>query len=165
MLPFGLQIRRWAGITAVALIAGCAIPRPTEAPHEAAPAPLPKIPVSAADGAWEMTASTFIGTGRIPGVPRATLAFEEGRISAYSGCNRASGNAYHADGRLEVSALSATRRACAEPLNTFEARYFGLLRAKPVYRVEGDTLMLLDEKHNARFRRMVQGPGGTAGKP
>lgn len=165
MLSFGVQILRSVGIAAAVLIAGCTIPQPAEAPRDAAPAPVPKIPVSAADGVWEMTASTFIGAGRIPGVPRATLAFEEGRVSAYSGCNRANGSAYHADGRLEVPALSATRRACAEPLGTFEARYFSLLRAKPVLRVEGDTLMLLDERHSAKFRRVVQGANGTAGKP
>jgi len=114
------------------------------------------------DGNWEMTASSFIGAGRIPGVPRATLSFASGAVSAYSGCNRASGTAFHRDGRLEVDELKATRRACGEPLDTFEARYFNLLRGQPVFRRDGDTLMLLDGKHNASFRRAS---GDAAAKP
>ncbi|MGQ0523683.1 MAG: META domain-containing protein [Betaproteobacteria bacterium] len=160
-MPSFVPRLRWVRVTAVLLIAGCTVPPPTEVPRE--PAPVPRIPVTAADGTWEMTGSTFVGAGRIPGVPRATLAFEAGRVSAYSGCNRASGSAYHVGGRLEVSALTATRRACVEPLGTFETRYFNLLRANPVYRREGNILMLLDEKHNATFRRA--GADSAAGKP
>ena len=143
-----------AGLAAAILVIGCTVPRPDESPREPAAPTVIKIPVSTEDGAWEMTDSTFIGAGRIPGVPRATLTFEDGRISAYSGCNRASAAAQHAEGRLEISALTATRRACPEPLNTFEARYFNLLRAQPVYRLEGNTLMLIDDRHSAKFRRV-----------
>ena len=155
MSRFGKALATW-GATAVVLVAGCTTARaPDEAPREPAAPTVLKIPVSTEDGSWEMVDSTFIGAGRIPGVPRATLTFEEGRISVYSGCNRASAGAQHAEGRLEVSALTATRRACGEPLNTFETRYFNLLRAQPVYRLEGDTLMLIDDKHSAKFRRIT----------
>lgn len=144
------------------LSASCAVP-PSDAPREVqAPPERPRTPVAASDGNWEMTASSFIGAGRIPGVPRATLSFASGAVSAYSGCNRANGSAFHRDGRLEVDELKATRRACGEPLDTFEARYFNLLRGQPVFRRDGDTLMLLDGKHNASFRRTT---GDTTTKP
>ncbi|MGQ0749856.1 MAG: META domain-containing protein [Betaproteobacteria bacterium] len=162
MSRFGGKLKTCAGVAAAILVVGCTVPRPHEPPREPAAPTVLKIPVSREDGAWEMTDSSFIGAGRIPGVPRATLTFEEGRISAYSGCNRASGVAQHAEGRLEISALTATRRACAEPLNTFETRYFNLLRAQPVYRLDGDTLMLIDDRHSARFRRVS---GATGAKP
>lgn len=145
----------------VSVIAGCTVPPPGEAPREAAPAPTP-VPVS--DGRWELVTSTFIGAGRIPGVPRATLAFKDGRVSAFSGCNSANAAAYQTNGRLEVAALTATRRGCPEPLNTFEARFFKLLRSQPVYRVDSDTLTLLDGDHSARFRRVADGPAGGASR-
>ena len=149
--------RALAGLTLAAALAGCAVPQTVESPG---PAAVPRIPVSASEGQWELVTSTFIGAGRIPGVPRATLIFEDGRIAAFSGCNRGSAAAYHVEGRLEVDALIATRRACAEPLSTFEARFFKLLRSQPVYRVEGDTLMLLAGEQSAKFRRLRQGAAG-----
>ncbi|HEX6007795.1 MAG TPA: META domain-containing protein [Burkholderiales bacterium] len=152
-----------AAMLFAAILSGCSVPRPGDGPRE--PAPAPRIPVSASDGQWELVTSTFIGAGRIPGVRRATLAFEDGRIAVFSGCNQGSASAYHVEGRLEVAALIATRRACPEPLGTFEARYFKLLQARPVYRMDGDTLMLLDGEQSARFRRLQQGATGSAGKP
>jgi heat shock protein HslJ len=153
MLSGKQAIRSTVSAAILLLSASCAVP-PGDAPREAPAAPEPpRTPVTAADGNWEMTASSFIGAGRIPGVPRATLSFTSGSVSAYSGCNRASGSAFHRDGRLEVTELKATRRACGEPLDTFEVRYFNLLRGQPVFRRDGDTLMLLDGQHNASFRR------------
>lgn len=145
----------------VPAVPGCTVPLPGEAPREVTPAP-PPVPVS--DGNWELITSSFIGAGRIPGVPRATLAFKDGRVSAFSGCNRASATAYHADGRLEVAALTATRRGCPEPLSTFETRFFRLLRSQPVYRVDGDTLTLLGADHSAKFRRVAEGPAGASSR-
>jgi heat shock protein HslJ len=144
----------------VALIAGCTTPPSGEALPETAPPT--KVPVSASDGNWELIASTFVGAGRIPGVPRATLSFTDGRIAAFSGCNSANAAAYHVEGRLEVAALMTTRRGCPEPLSTFEARFFKMLRSQPVYRADGDSLTLLDGTHSAKFRRVVAGPAGAA---
>ena len=55
-----------------------------------------------------------------------------------------------------AAVLDTSERAIQilEPLNTFEARYFNLLRAQPVYRLEGNTLMLIDDRHSAKFRRV-----------
>lgn len=139
---------------------GCTTaPAPEAVQPEAAPAPRP-VPVT--DSRWEIITSSFVGAGRIPGVPRATLAFRNGQVSAFGGCNSANATAHHADGRLEVQALTASRRACPEPLNTFETRFFKLLRSQPVFRVEGDTLMLLYGDHSARFRRVADRPASGA---
>jgi heat shock protein HslJ len=105
------------------------------------------------DGNWVLVTSTFIGAGRIPGVARATLAFKDGRVSAFSGCNNASAAARLVDDWLEVEAVATTRRACPEPLGSFESRFFKLLGARPVFLVDGDTLTLVSGSQNARLRR------------
>ena len=115
------------------------------------------------DGDWELVTSTFIGAGRIPGVPRATLAFKNGRMSAFSGCNRASAAARLVDDWLEVDAIAATRRGCPEPLGSFENRYFKLLGARPVFLVDGDNLTLVAGNQNARLRR-ASANGGQDGR-
>ena len=141
---------------AFAAMQGCTTaPAPVEAPREVAPVPMP-VPIP--DGSWELITSTFVGAGRIPGVPRATLAFRAGRVSAFSGCNTANATARDAAGRLEVLALATTRRSCPEPLGVFETRFFNLLQAQPVFRIESDTLTLAAGDHSARFRRVVDRP-------
>jgi heat shock protein HslJ len=115
------------------------------------------------DGNWELVTSTFIGAGRIPGVPRPTLTFKDGQLAAFSGCNRASAAARLVDDWLEVGAMAATRRGCPEPLGSFETRYFKLLAERPVFRVDGDTLTLVAGKQNARLRR-ADANGGQDGR-
>jgi len=143
---------RWFAALLCALIQGCVIVPP---PREPVVAPVP-------DGNWELVTSTFIGAGRIPGVPRATLAFKEGRMSAFSGCNSADAAARLVDDWLEVQAMATTRRGCAEPLGSFENRFFKLLGARPVFLVDGDTLTLVAGNQNVRLRRAgaIGGQGG-----
>lgn len=136
----------------LALIQGCAM----------APSGAPPQPVPIGDGAWVLVSSSFIGAGRIPGVPRATLAFKQGRLAAFGGCNSASAPAHTLDGRLEVTALARTSRPCPEPLGTFEARFFKLLQAQPSLHIEGDTLIVSGAEHNARFRRAADRAGALA---
>lgn len=142
----------WYAALASALIQGCVTP-------PAAPPPREPVVSAVPDGDWELVNSTFIGTGRIPGVPRATLAFKDGRVEAFSGCNRASAAARLVDDWLEVEAMAATRRGCPEPLASFETRFFKLLGARPVFLVDGDTLTLVAGNQNARLRRAGAGSG------
>lgn len=114
----------------------------------------PPIPLPA--GQWEMTTSSFVDIGRMPGVPRATLLIRDGRISAFSGCNTGNGAVSSVDGKMVVAAMATTRRACLEPLGGFEGRYFKLLQDKPYFRVEADALILAAGDDSARFRRMVE---------
>jgi heat shock protein HslJ len=144
---------------ALAAMQGCSTaPAPVEAPRQAAPVPMP---VTVPDGSWELITSTFVGAGRIPGVPRATLAFRDGRVSAFGGCNSANAGARNTAGRLEVLALSTTRRSCPEPLGAFETRFFKLLQAQPVFRIDSDTLTLAAGDHSARFRRVADRPAAN----
>lgn len=146
-----IRIRSVLSLAALtcALIQGCvSVPEPEEAK-------LPPIPLP--EGNWELVTATFAETGRVPGAPRATLAFKDGRVSAFSGCNTASGMVSGGDGQLEVQELAATRRGCPEPLAWFEARFFKLLRAGPMYHVDGNLLALIAGADRARFRRVAGG--------
>ncbi len=116
-------------------------------------------PIPLPEGRWELTTSSFIDGGRMPGLPRATLEMGKGRISAFSGCNSGSGSVESIDGRMNVSPPATTRRACPEPLGAFEGRYFKLLGGKPYFRVEGDQLILSAGDDSARFRRAPAAPG------
>jgi heat shock protein HslJ len=147
MAEFPRRQFRWYVALFCALIQGCVTPPPEPPPA--------REPVVAAvpDGNWELVTSTFIGTGRIPGVARATLTFQDGRMSAFSGCNRASAAARLVDDWLEVQEMASTRQACPEPLGSFETRFFKLLGARPVFLVDGDTLTLVSGSQNARLRR------------
>jgi len=148
---------RWFAALLCALIQGCV----TEPPETAPPAREPVV-TAVPDGVWELVTSTFIGAGRIPGVPRATLAFKDGRMSAFSGCNRANAATRLVDDWLEVQAMATTRRGCPEPLGSFEGRFFKLLGARPVFLVDGDTLTLVAGNQNARLRRAGTNGGQDA---
>jgi heat shock protein HslJ len=96
---------------------------------------------------------TFAEHGRVPGAARATLAFENGQLSAFSGCNTATGAVSGGNGQLEVKEFAVTRRGCPEPLAWFESRFFKMLRAGASYHVDGDLLAISVGTDRARFRR------------
>ena len=123
------------------LLAACMAPAPT--PDDE---PLP-------EGQWELVTSNFIESGRLPGMPRPTLDIAGGRLAAYSGCNRGNGSVRAVHGRLAVDGLQIVRRPCPEPVRSYDARYFGLLRDTPVYQRHGDTLRLVAGDYNASFKK------------
>jgi hypothetical protein len=59
---------------------------------------------------------------------------------------------------MAVAALATTRRACPEPVGGFDGRYFKLLRDRPYFRTEDDTLILAAGDDSARFRRIADRP-------
>jgi heat shock protein HslJ len=150
---------RLALIAALAALGACAAPPPSpeELPPTTADAPRPVQPI--ADGRWELIGSSFITGARLPGARRPTLEFKGGRLAAFSGCNRATGNAVEADGRMAVGRLATTRMACPEPLASFEQRFFMLIEAEPELRIEGEELVLVAGNENARFQRAEAAPG------
>jgi heat shock protein HslJ len=123
-------------------------------------------PIPLPEGQWEMTTSSFNDSGRLPGLPRATLHIRDDRLSAQSGCNTANATVSSVDGRMVVSPLATTRRACPEPAGAFEGRYFKLLRGQPYFRIENGQLIIAGGDDSARFRRVTEKPAEKpAAKP
>ncbi len=120
-------------------------------------------PIPLPTGNWEMATSSFVETGRMPGLPRATLQIRDGHLTMFSGCNTATADVRSADGRMEVGTLATTRRACPEPSGIFEGRLFRMLRDQPYFRTEADMLILAAGDNTARFRRITEKP--PAAKP
>lgn len=147
MLP-ALRLKLMCAAAAL-LVASCTV-------IEEKPIPLP-------EGRWELMTSSFVGGGRIPGIPRATLEIRDGHLVASSGCNTGRAAVSSVDGRMAVSPMATTRRACAEPLGAFEGRFFKLLNDRPYFRIEDDVLILAASDDSARFRRIADQP--VAGKP
>ena len=135
-------LRPVLGALLVAAMYGCVGPQAVKRD----PIPLPQ-------GSWELVSATFAERGRVPGAARATVAFENGRLSAFGGCNTATGELGGGDGQFEVRDLAVTRRACPEPVAWFASRFFKVLRATPSYHVDGDILVLTLGNDVARFRR------------
>jgi heat shock protein HslJ len=151
---------RLALMTAAAVLAGCAAPEPpptVELPPTTVDAP--RTLQTIGDGRWELIGSSFYAGGRLPGARRPTLEFKAGRLAAFSGCNRATGNAIEADGRMAVGRLATTRMACPEPLASFEQRFFRLIESEPLLRMEGPVLVLIAGDESARFQRSESAPG------
>jgi heat shock protein HslJ len=151
-------------LAAVLLAATAGCTAPTRLPPAVEPPPAaadaPRLPQRIADGRWELIESNFASGAQSPGARRPTMEFKAGRLAAYSGCNRASGDAIEAEGRMVVGLLAATRMACAEPLASFEQRFFKLIQSEPLLRIEGRSLTLIAGNDNARFRRADDGAGG-----
>jgi putative lipoprotein len=118
------------------------------------PEALKRDPIPLPQGRWELVSATFAERGRVPGAARATVAFENGRLSAFGGCNTATGELGGGDGQFEVKEIALTRRACPEPVAWFESRFFKVLRASPSYHVDGELLVLTLGSDVARFRRL-----------
>lgn len=100
-------------------------------------------------GAAESLGGTrWVATG-FAGPTAPTLEFAPGagdsRVGGTGGCNRFFGKAEVSPGALRFGELGSTRMACPGPHMMDESRYFQALRAVRTARVEGDTLVLLDE--------------------
>src|SRR5688572_22091893 len=102
------------------------------------------------DSRWNMTRASF---GMPGGGVTPTLEFRGGRVFAHSGCNRASGTYQDRNGTIAIDALMSTKMGCRDTLNQFEIRYYKLLSANPVYRIDADTLTVAADGDSAGFTR------------
>lgn len=80
-----------------------------------------------------------------PGERDAYLLLLDGRVSGGSGCNKLMGS-YRTDSRnaLALGPLAATRMACAPDVMTQEAALLDAFRRTTAYRIDGETLTLLE---------------------
>lgn len=79
-----------------------------------------------------------------PSAEAPTLQIEDGRIAGSDGCNRFSGSVQPTDdGRITVSQLGTTKRACPPPFEPLSKAILGVLDGQPVANeMRGDELRL-----------------------
>lgn len=76
--------------------------------------------------------------------PLTFVIARDSRISGYSGCNSYSAEATITGTTITLGMAVATQMACLSPVMDQEMDYFAALEAVTAYRVEGDSLRLLD---------------------
>ncbi|MVU77958.1 META domain-containing protein [Nocardia sp. ET3-3] len=86
--------------------------------------------------------STAVSGTAIPGGGPLTLTFADGRISATSGCNTATGPVDLQGNTLQVGEMAATLMACPGETAGADGWQDGLLRSQPTWTLVGDTLTL-----------------------
>jgi uncharacterized lipoprotein YbaY/heat shock protein HslJ len=87
-------------------------------------------------------AELAVGEGRRE--PNLILRPDEERFTATVGCNQLVGGYTHADEALSFGTTATTMMACEPPLDAWEARLGDLLARTAGYRIDGQTLELLD---------------------
>lgn len=102
-------------------------------------------PQDAAADPQTLNGRTFVSTGvdgtPIPGGGPLTVAFDDGHISTFAGCNHGSGAADLSGSRISAQ-LAMTMMACPPPLGESDAWMSNLFAAKPNWSVDADTLTL-----------------------
>lgn len=98
-------------------------------------------------GEWRV--EDLDGRGVLDRVP-LTVAFADGRVSAFAGCNRISGDFAQAGGRVTVGPLVSTRMACSPALMEQERRLTASLQAAGTLAQAGEGAVRLS------------GPGGLS---
>lgn len=88
---------------------------------------------------------------RIPGGGPLVVGFDNGRISAYAGCNHGSGPVDLADGVL-VTRLAVTMMACPPPVGDADRWMTDLFEARPHWTLTGDTLTLAGDATTVTLR-------------
>ena len=92
---------------------------------------------------------TFVGAEPIPDDSAMFVQFEiDGSIKGYGGCNTFSGSLKKTAAGLQVGSLSATRKACAEPIMDRETAFMTALQNTRHFEVGDKRLQLTDDDSN-----------------
>ncbi|WP_109526912.1 MULTISPECIES: META domain-containing protein [Nocardia] len=137
-------------LTALAAV-GCSDNDPDSAsssstpPSTATTSAAPTTNTSASTPMGHTYVSTTVQGTPIPGDGPLTLTFTDNRVSAYAGCNTASGSVTFDGDVLRVGDLASTLIGCPEPQAGADQWMNTLLTAAPTWRLEGTTLTLRDK--------------------
>lgn len=90
---------------------------------------------------WKIT--SIAGVEKLPATEKEMFArFNEGRFSAYAGCNQMTG-AYTVDGnKLKITGTASTMMACPPPLMESEQKFGEALGKVDNFKVTGDKMQL-----------------------
>ncbi|CAJ0852155.1 hypothetical protein AMST5_00521 [freshwater sediment metagenome] len=112
------------------------------------------LPVHAAPGAltgrWRIVAVSG-AEGLDDARTRAEFA-ANGRFASTIGCNRIAGTSTITGASLAFGPMMSTRMACPPPLDAVERHYLAALESVRGYRLEGGTLVFLNESGEALVR-------------
>jgi len=112
---------------------------------------------------WRLEEITGPQSTSAAGLTRpATVRFESGRLSGYSGCNNFSGSYRVEGGQLTVGPVASTQMACPEPGSSVEQAFHKALTGTLQYSVAGDALTLTSAS-GATLRFDRQPPPQLAG--
>ncbi|MFL1404611.1 META domain-containing protein [Marinobacter sp. M1N3S26] len=93
-----------------------------------------------------------------------TVAFNDGRVTGYTGCNRYFGSYETAGASITVRELASTLKACVPAISAQEQRFLHGLRGATSYRMESDTwLLIIDDKERTRLKMIQIDEDPTAG--
>jgi putative lipoprotein len=96
------------------------------------------------------------GQGVVPGSdgkPAHLELYKTGQLSGSTGCNNIAGSYLAADGGLQFTPGATTMMACPPRRTQQEQAFFAALKATSSYRIEGDSLQLLNgQQVLARFQ-------------
>ncbi|MGP9803110.1 DUF4377 domain-containing protein [Rheinheimera sp. NSM] len=80
-----------------------------------------------------------------------SLQFDQGRLSGFTGCNRAMGNFTVDEGKLVVSQLAGTMMACQEDAMQREQAFHSFLQSGPALSYDNKMLVLRKDDTEYRF--------------
>jgi putative lipoprotein len=142
-----LMVRMYSAVLIAALSAAACGSTTSDGTTSIATAPSTMVPLTGTQ--WVAVEIDGAPTGN----NRSTLVFDsETHAAGSTGCNR-----YFASVTLEAEALrfggvGSTRMACEEPFMAQETRFVTALDAVRRHRIDGTTLLLVDEAGRTRLR-------------
>jgi len=98
-------------------------------------------------GTWKLTSLVQAdAVSSVPGGVPATMQFQDGKVSAFTGCNNASGS-YKVDGQtIAFDSVSVTYKACGPDEMAAEKAVLGVLAGQVKYRIDRSSLILTNAK-------------------
>lgn len=82
-----------------------------------------------------------------------TVAFNDGRVTGYTGCNRYFGSYETVGSSITVRELASTLKACAPAISAQEQRFLHGLMGATSYRMESGTwLLIADDRQRTRLK-------------
>jgi heat shock protein HslJ len=147
-MPSWTMRAAWAALLGV-LLSGCGDSSDERA--STGPASFEGIP-------WVLTAG-LDAPGAATYAPSA--AFEDGKVTGSTGCNRYSAPFTQAGDRLEIGTIASTQMACEAPATAVEREFLDALGRVARWRSDGDALVLADEDGAELLRFGALSPKGS----
>ena len=107
-------------------------------------------------GKWRLDEYKFGDASQhsLKGVDTTLVIKQNGNLGGDTGCNAYGGSYALADGKLAITDIISTMRACDEPTPEFEKNYFDTLENVASVEIKDSALVIADK--NGHFLRFVR---------